>query len=81
MTCLYGECITGILGCDCTRAAEQGKACDNCGAELRAGMPDGRQFGWVHADGGMRYCGPVPAADAEDIPVATWHGTTGQRYS
>jgi hypothetical protein len=30
--------------------------CDNCGAELRTGMPDGRAFELVHADGGTRLC-------------------------
>lgn len=29
-------------------------ACDHCGTELRTGMPDGRAFDLVHANGARR---------------------------
>jgi hypothetical protein len=82
---MYGECITGILGCSCTAAIQQKviqeeRPCDHCHKELRAGMPDGREFAWVHQNG-MGHC-YLPAADSKDpVPMATFNGTTGLRYA
>ncbi len=56
------------------------RPCDNCGKELRAGMPDGREFEWVHLTG-MTYCYLLPGDQAENMTTATWNGTTGQRYA
>jgi hypothetical protein len=50
-------------------------ACDYCGQQLRTGMPDGREFEWVHANGGTRRC-----ADGSGNRAA-FQGTTGRRYA
>lgn len=56
------------------------KRCDSCDKELRTGMPDGREFEWVHLDG-TRYCHLLPGDRADEMTKATWHGTTGQAYA
>jgi hypothetical protein len=51
------------------------RLCDHCGQQVQTGMPDGREFEWVHADGGTRRC-----ADGSGNQAA-FQGTTGQRYA
>lgn len=78
MACLYGECITGLLGCDC--AAVWIRKCDHCGADVRPGMPDGRSFGLVHLSGAA-YCHLLPGDQADKMTVATYQGKTSVRYA
>jgi hypothetical protein len=76
MACLYGQCVTGIAGCDCDSLE---RLCDTCGGRLHTGMPDGREFLWLHLNG-MSHC-LLPHTGREGAAVAAWHGTTGARYA
>jgi len=57
-----------------TPAESAERLCDNCGQQVQTGMPDGREFEWVHAYGAQR------CADGSGNRAAH-QGTTGQRYA
>jgi hypothetical protein len=78
MACLYGECITGLPGCNCAGAWV--RHCDHCDGLLRTGMPDGRSFELVH-ENGTAYCRLLPGAEADKMTTATYRGKTSVHYA